>query len=313
MRILVIGPTQLTKACLQALIADGKDEIAGVFALSDNEAAKKARAVLFEDVCGPNGIPLYKVDDINSHDSVRKMRELKPDVIFQLGWSQIFSREIIRLAPKGCIGVHASLLPRNRGGASLNWALIKGERKWGVSLFYMSEKVDSGDLIGQCGFDVEERDDIRTLHDKSDLASAQLLLKYLPAIRENKVKPMKVDYRNASYLKRRKPEDGIVDWNLGSREIYDWVRGQTHPFPGSFTFWKGRKLFIWKALPYGGSESKGKNGEILGILGKKGIVVKAAGSSVLLERIQLENEPEMWADDFAEFYGLKAGETFSSK
>lgn len=307
MKIAIIGPTLLTRKCLEALIRRG-EEIAAVYTLDDSLALGKSRFSIMDDIAEKNNIAIYKVKDINSPDVVRQIREINPDVIFELGWSQIISREILRIPKSGCIGVHASLLPKNRGAASLNWALIRGDKKTGVTLFYLAERPDDGDIIAQKEFDIDNRDDIATLHYKSDDASAQLLLENIDAIRNGTARRIKQDPKEVTYTTRRKPEDGVIDWRKTSKEIYNWIRGQTHPFPGAFTHWKGKKLYVWQSEIL--DHSHGEPGEIVDIGKKKGIVAAAGEGSLLLKRVQLEGGAEMRADDFADRYGIKKGERF---
>ena len=309
MRIAVIGPTLLTKRCLIELLKQKKDRITALFTLDDSSAKKKCRSVRFDDICSKYKIPLYKVSDINDKKAVEIIRKLSPDVIFELGWSQIITKEILQIPKKGCIGVHASLLPKNRGGASLNWALIKGAKKWGVTLYYLDEDIDKGKIIDQESFSITMKDDIKTVHDKSDMASAELLTRNLDAIRNSTVKPTAQDSKKADYLPRRSPEDGIIDWNKTSLELYNWVRALTHPFPGAFTLYKNKKLFIWKSsLPDKTEKAKpGQPGQIASI-DREGILVKTKDKSILLKQLQFENSIELGAYDFAKKYKIRIGD-----
>ena len=308
MRIIIIGPTLLTRHCLEFIIRDGRDKVEAVYTLDNTFALTKSRFAIMDDITKENGINLYKVSNINDISVVNQIKDFQPDVIFELGWSQIISPQILQIPKKGCIGVHASLLPKNRGAASLNWALIKGEKKTGVTLFYLAEKPDDGDMIAQKEFDIDERDDIETLHAKSDIASAELLMENMDAIRNDIVKRIRQDPDRVTYTPRRKPGDGVVDWSKSSLELYNWIRAQTHPFPGAFTLWKNKKLYIWKAK-ISDYKSDSKPGEISTIKNNEGIFVNTYGNMLLLERIQLDGGVEMWADDLAKKYNLQNGDT----
>ncbi len=311
MRIAIIGPTLLTKICLTGLLKQKKDEIVALFTLDDSLAKKKCRSVRFDDICSKYKVPLYKVKDINDEKAIGLMKRLSPDVIFELGWSQIISNEILQIPKKGCIGIHASLLPKNRGGASLNWALIKGAKKWGVTLYYLDEDIDKGKIIDQELFSITMDDDIKTVHDKSDMASAGLLIRNLDDIRNDTVKPTTQDNKKANYLPRRSPEDGIIDWNKTSLELYNWIRALTHPFPGAFTPHQGKKLFIWKSfLPDKKENAKpGRPGQVIDVK-REGVLVRTKDSSLLLKQLQFENSAELGAYDFAKKYKIKAGDIF---
>ncbi|HLC77313.1 MAG TPA: methionyl-tRNA formyltransferase [archaeon] len=307
MRIIIIGPTLLTRHCLEAIITEGKDEILAVYVLDDTFAWVKSRFAIMDDTAQKNNINLYKVSNINDRSVIDQIKKFQPDVILELGWSQIISPEILLIPKKGCIGVHASLLPKNRGAASLNWALIKGEKKTGVTLFYLAERPDDGDIIAQKEFAADERDDIETLHAKSDLASVELLMENMGAIRNDTVKRIPQDMKQVTYTPRRKPEDGVISWTRPSIEIYNWVRAQSHPFPGSFTFWKNKKLYVWR-VKISEYKSVSRPGEISMIKNKQGVLVNTTDNMILLERVQFDNGIEMWADELARKYNLQDGD-----
>ena len=309
MKIVIIGPTLLTRKCVEALIRRGEN-IFAIYTLDDSMAWEKSRFAIMDDIAEKHGIKLFKVKDINSAEVISQLRNIQPDVIFELGWSQIISKDMLGIPRKGCIGVHASLLPKNRGAASLNWALIRGDKKTGVTLFYLEEKPDDGDIIAQKEFDVDDRDDISTLHAKSDIASAELLIENIDAIRNDTVKRLKQNLAETSTTQRRRPEDGVIKWDSTAKELYNWVRAQTHPFPGAFTFWKGKRFYIWQSeISDGAYDAKtGQAGEVLKIEHKKGILVKACEGAILVKRAQLADGAEMWADDLAQKHGIRNGD-----
>jgi len=246
-KIAIIGPTLLAKKGLKGILEDGKDEVVGVFTLDDESMKKKARSVYFEEICTEYNVPLFKTDDINSPDTVKLMQNISPDVIFELGHSQIIKSDILSIPSKGVIGIHASILPKNRGGASLNWAIIKGEKDWGVSLYYLTEHVDDGKVIDQEGFKIEYEDDIVSAHAKADDVSVRLVLRNLKNIREDFVHCITQDLTQVSYTKRRTPEDGLIDWEKSAEELYNWIRALTKPFPGAFTYIGKDKVTILKS------------------------------------------------------------------
>ena len=309
MKIVIIGPTLLTRKCVEALIRRG-EKIFAIYTLDDSMAWEKSRFAIMDDIAEKHGIKLFKVKDINSAEVISQLRNIQPDVIFELGWSQIISKDMLGIPRKGCIGVHASLLPKNRGAASLNWALIRGEKKTGVTLFYLAEQPADGDIIAQKEFGVDDRDDISTLHAKSDIASAELLIENIDAIRNDTVKRLKQNLAETSTTQRRRPEDGVIKWDSTAKELYNWVRAQTHPFPGAFTFWKGKRFYIWQSeISDGAYDAKtGQAGEVLKIEHKKGILVKACEGAILVKRAQLADGAEMWADDLAQKHGIRNGD-----
>jgi methionyl-tRNA formyltransferase len=144
-------------------------------------------------------------------------------------------------------GIHASLLPKYRGGAPLVWAIINGEKTTGVSLFYFDQGVDTGDVIAQKKIEISDTDDIRTVYEKATLAAVDVLRESLPLIREGQAPRIPQDHANATIFPQRKPEDGLIDWTRTPDEIRNFIRAQTRPYPGAFTVLEGKKVTIWDA------------------------------------------------------------------
>jgi methionyl-tRNA formyltransferase len=191
---------------------------------------------------------LYVTGKMSDSEYQKAVRELQPDIIIVAGWYYMLPRSLRELAPRGAAGLHASLLPKYRGGAPLVWATIKGETKTGVSFFYFADGVDEGDIIGQAGFDIAFQDDIADLVYKAAQASVDLIRQYVPLLATGNAPRVPQDHSQATLVPQRQPEDGIIDWwNLSARQVYDWVRAQTRPYPGAFTFLSEEKVTIWKA------------------------------------------------------------------
>jgi len=194
-----------------------------------------------------NDVPIYVTDKMNDKTSVCTVQKWNPDLIVVSGWYHIIKKEILEIPPKGVIGLHSSLLPRYRGGAPLVWQLINGETKAGITLFYMDVGTDTGDIIGQKEVLIEENDDIGTLYKKVGEKGIILLREYIPQIANNcapRKKQMEIEkYR---VYPQRKKEDGRIDWSKSPVNIYNFVRAQTKPYPGAFSFYRGHQVFLWK-------------------------------------------------------------------
>jgi methionyl-tRNA formyltransferase len=156
-------------------------------------------------------------------------------------------KKILNIAGKGAAGIHASMLPKGRGNAPLVWALINGESATGITFFYFSDGVDDGDIIGQREILIIEDETIKTLLDKVETESKSLLLECIPLIAENKIKAWAQDDSAATYYPKRTPDDGLIDWNMSSKEISRFIRAQTKPYPGAFTIIENKKVIIWDA------------------------------------------------------------------
>ncbi len=308
MRIAVIGCTKSTKRFVEEIVKSPELEIIGIFTLKDEDASKKSRFTPMDGLAKSNNISLYKVDKINDPKTAALMRKLNPDLILESGWSQIIPEEILRMPKKGCIGIHNSYLPKNQGAASINWALIRGEKRWGVTLFYLEEKIDDGDIIDQREYNIDDKDDVNALFDKADALAAEMLRKNLPLIKEGNAPRKKQDKKEATYLPKRKPEDGRIDWGKTNIEIYNLVRALTKPYPGAFTFYGGKKAFIWESEKINGDF--GKPGTIVKIAEGKGIVVGTGKGSLLIKKAQFEDGAELSADNLAKKYNLRESDKF---
>ena len=276
-----------------------KDEI-HVFTLDSNHSGRSGY-VPFDDLEGK--CKLYKIEpkDDSWHN---KIKNLNPEVIFVIGWSFIIPQEIISAAKHGAIGQHPTLLPKHRGNAPIPWTLINGLTRTGVSLFYLTDEADAGDIVAQSEIEVLFEDDAASLYNKMIETTKKLFVETLDKIENNSLEPWAQDAEKASKWPKRKPEDGIIDWDVASINIYNWIRGLTHPYPGAFTFLENKKIFIWKSSP-GPDASSGKPGEIMDTASK--ILVKAGDGSVYLEKLQIEGEEELSAEDFVKKYGLVKG------
>jgi methionyl-tRNA formyltransferase len=176
-----------------------------------------------------------------------KIKSFSPDLILAAGWYFMIPASIRSFANLGCLGIHASLLPKYAGGAPLVWALINGEKKAGVSLFYLDRGVDTGDIAAQRRITITSADDIDTLYKKVTVASKKMLVKALPKIKNGTIKRSKQNLRLRTVYPQRNPDDGLIDWAQSSEEIRNFIRAQTRPYPGAFCYTDSRKLKIWKA------------------------------------------------------------------
>jgi len=184
LRVIFIGVVNVGWHCLKALL-EAKANVVGIFT-ADKQKMVEISGMHpdyfseFDDLAQEWGVPLYKVDNVSVPLDVEKMKGLKPDLIFCIGWPQIVRKEILQPPPCGCIGIHPTLLPERRGGAPINWCLIDGLSKSGVTLFYFDEGIDSGDIIAQQEFELTLEDTAKTVLDKVNSISMQLIQTYYP-------------------------------------------------------------------------------------------------------------------------------------
>ena len=154
---------------------------------------------------------------------------------------------ILKLAKKGAMGIHGSLLPKYRGNAPFVWAMINGEKETGVSLFYFEKGIDEGDIVARKEFPIEENETIKDVLEKARTASVDILLEYLPMIANGTAPKIPQDHSQATIFPKRTPEDGLIDWSWNAKRIKDFIRAQTKPYPGAFTIINNKKIVLWDA------------------------------------------------------------------
>ncbi|WP_283125844.1 bifunctional UDP-4-amino-4-deoxy-L-arabinose formyltransferase/UDP-glucuronic acid oxidase ArnA [Providencia stuartii] len=192
-------------------------------------------------------LPVYAPENVNHPLWIERIRELKPDVIFSFYYRDMLSEELLALAPKGAFNLHGSLLPKYRGRAPINWALLNGEHETGVTLHKMVAKADAGEIVAQEKVAITDTDTALTLHAKVREAAEVLLDKTLPLIEAGNYQTTAQDESQASYFGRRTAEDGLIDWSRSATEINCLIRAVTEPYPGAFTYLGARKMIIWRA------------------------------------------------------------------
>lgn len=189
-------------------------------------------------------VPVHVAADRD--DAERMVLEYAPRIAFCVSWYWFVRRRVLESVPLGFLGVHFSLLPRYRGGSPLVWAMINGERESGVSLFTLASRMDEGEIWGQRAFPIGDDEYIGDVLARAEEASIGLLRQSFPSIWSGRLKPSP-QTGDPTVFPMRRPEDGRIEWNRPSRDVFNFIRAQSHPYPGAFTVVEGRKLRIWRA------------------------------------------------------------------
>ncbi|HEY3279489.1 MAG TPA: methionyl-tRNA formyltransferase [Gemmatimonadales bacterium] len=264
MRLGWVGCHQEGIPALTGLVEAGAAPVA-VLTLRPDLAANRSGAVDYAPLCTRLGLPLHHVASINDEATVQLLRGLRLDVLFVIGWSQILRAPALGAARLGTVGTHASLLPKNRGSAPVNWALIRGEPVTGNSLIWLAEDVDAGDLIDQTEFPITPYDTCASLYERVAASNREMILRALPRLAAGE-RPGTPQRRNGEpVLPRRRPQDGRIDWTATSAQVYDFVRALTRPYPGAFSWLDGQRWTVWRVarLPAAAS-ARATPGAILG-------------------------------------------------
>lgn len=218
----------------------------------------------------------------HADDYVDAFNRWKPDILLVLGWYYLLPQSVLNYAPLGTVAIHASLLPRYRGMAPIPWAIINGEHKTGVTLFYLDNTMDGGDIIAQSPVIIGDADDCAIVYTNATEKSIELLSQYLPLLANKSAPRIKQNNSHATQFPRRRPEDGLIDWSQSATRIYDFIRAQTRPYPGAFTWLQGRKITIWQGMAVEPVGEKPLPGQIIRRNGFTEIVT-ANGSIRLLD------------------------------
>lgn len=244
MRVVFLGSQEIGAACLEVVLRQGHEIVGvGTFEREAHESWTDDVARLARE----RNLPRLRGRRFKTPDAVNELRAARPDILFAIGWRWILTPEVLAIPPKGCLGIHGSLLPRLRGFAPVNWALLGDEPETGPTLFYFDDGMDTGDVVGQRPFALSDADDAATVRARVAAESVALLEAMLPRLAEGSAPRMKQDHSKATYGERRRPEDGVIDWSGEPRRVFNFVRGLTRPYPGASSELDGVRWTIWKA------------------------------------------------------------------
>lgn len=317
MRILFMGTPEFAVPSLKMILEEGHEVIAVITQPDRPKGRKKlltpSAVKLFALL---QGIPVLQPLKLRDVGSVGEIINLHPDLIVTAAYGQILPRAVLQAPPFGCINVHGSLLPKYRGGAPIQRSIINGEKVTGVTIMYMAEGLDTGDMISQVEIEITETDTSGTMFDKLSRAGAQLIKETLPIIFAYGAIPIPQNPMEATYAPNLSREDERVDWNRSSKEIYNQVRG-LNPWPGSYTLWNNEVLKIWSCRKDDvGQADFLKDSSVAGHSSQPGTVVQsspegiqvAAGSGTIwLGVIQPAGKKAMDIDQFNRGSGLSVG------
>lgn len=242
MRILFVGSKDRGALCLAALVEAGLNVI-GVIAPPDNDP-NAFWSMSVGDAAVEIGLSCHIMEDINKAPDF--VSHFSPDLIVLCGYGKVVGRHILDIPARGTINLHAGKLPDYRGGSPMNWALINGEEQGTCTIHYATEKVDAGPILVEHPFPIFEHDTIEDVRQRTLDIFPDLLVYTIAKLDDLHTKP--VDITEGTYWASRKPQDGRIDWqHMTAKQVYDFVRALTHPYPGAFTFLDGEKLYVWKA------------------------------------------------------------------
>ena len=302
-RVLFVACTNVGKGMIEEIMNNEnitKTEIVGVVNINPVLGVSKANYFDYIDVTSKYNIPLFYCNNINDPECIEWIRDKNPDLIIQTGWSQYFKSEILSLPKYGCIGEHPAPLPRGRGAACVNWAIITGEKEWGDTFFQMVAKYDEGKMYAQGFFKIEEYDNVKTIYDKVAATSRKIIAKHIDDWSNGILNGVTQNDENATNYHRRTPDMGQFDFSvMPALECHNFVRGQTHPYPGAFILHDGKKLTIL-ASKFINLKSNSEPGSILKNDENDGSVDFVCSDRKILRvfRVETDRAMECWASDY---------------
>src|ERR1700674_5831960 len=287
-RCVLFAYHELGYACMEALLKMGAP-IAALFTHRD-DSHEEIWWRSCAELAAEHGVRVHIDESVEAVAAA--IGALKPSIIYSFSYRHLIPESVLELASQGAFNLHPSLLPAYRGRAPVNWVLVNGERETGVTLHHMVARADAGDIVGQRAGAIDDSDDALTLYRKLVPLGVELVEDLHPKIVAGNPPRRKVDISKGSYLGRRKPEDGRIDWRWPARRIFNLVRAVTHPYPGAFCFASGRKLLVWEASIGTEAARRGAPGEIVGETAGGAIEIAAGEGSVIVKRAQFEGGAE---------------------
>lgn len=294
-----MGTPDFSTKVLEMLIA--KEDVIAVVTQPDRPVGRKRVMTPppVKEVALQNGIEVYQPEKISQSEDLQTLIDLKPDLIVTAAFGQILPKALLDAPRLGAINVHASLLPKYRGGAPIHQAIIDGEKETGVTIMYMAPKLDAGDIISQQAIDIEANDDVGSMHDKLSFLGADLLAKTLPEIINGTNDRIEQNEDEATFASNISREDERIDWSESAQDIYNHIRGLS-PWPVAYTKLDDKNMKLYKAHIVEGKA--GKPGEIIETTKKAIIVGTGSSDAIALTDIQLSGKKRMPTANFLSGY-----------
>lgn len=307
MRIMFMGTPEISAICLKRLLADGRE----VCAVVTREDKPRGRGNVMtptetKTLALERNIPVYTPKTLRDEEFLSLLENINPDIIVVVAYGKILPSEVINYPKFGCVNLHVSLLPKYRGAAPMQRAIMEGESETGVTVMYMDEGLDTGDIIAVSKLKIEDDDNFESIHDKSADIGSVLLSETVGKIEEGNITRTKQDDSLATYASKVEKADCKLDFTLSAKKLDFIIRGVT-PMPGAFAYLNGKMLKINKAKPI---SAKGAPGEVVALdgAGEGSITVACGEGALLITRVIPEGKGKMSAGDFVRGRKIQLGD-----
>ncbi len=307
MKVLFMGTPDFAAVALEKLIASDH-ELLGVVTQPDKQKGRGHELSIspVKEIALKNGIPVYQPSkvkkDVEFHDMVKAM---EPEVIVVAAFGQILPKTFLEIPPYGCINIHGSLLPKYRGAAPIQYSILDGESETGITIMYMDEGIDTGDMILQESLPIAENETGGSLFDKMAHLGADLLLKALDQVVAGTAVRIPQDNEKATYVKVLSKEMGLLDFSQPAVKLERMIRG-FNPWPSAYTYLEGKTLKLWLAGVEPLTDSPVEPGQIIE-LRKDSMVVATGKDALVIKELQLEGKKRMTTDAFLRGYQVTCG------
>lgn len=307
-KVVFFGTPEIARAPLAALAKSDFAKVIAVVSQPDRPSGRdlKLLPTPVKALATELGIPVLQPERAKNPEFVVEFRSLKPDVAVVMAYGQILPKALLEIPPHGCVNIHTSILPKYRGAAPIQWAILNGDAETGVTLMKMDEGMDTGPIIAIERTPIAEDDNAQTVHDRLGEMGAWLLVEKLPAYLDGTLQP-RPQPEGATHARKITKEDGRLDWSEPARALWNRVRALT-PWPGTFTYVEAEQkpylLKVWKAEVVEGS---GEPGKVLAV-GKDGIVVGTGQGALRLLEVQREGGRRLAVRDFLAGNPVKVGQ-----
>ncbi len=294
MRVVFMGTPDIAATCLKKIIADGF-EVVGVYTQPDRPKGRGMKMLPspVKEVALANNIPVFQPENFREEESVEQLRSLRPDICAVVAYGRILPQKVLDVPTFGCINIHASVLPRYRGSAPYQWAVLDGLKETGVTAMYLCREMDAGDIIDVSRTPIGENETAGELLDRLAVLGADLLSKTLTRFAKGKVEGVRQNEAEVCYAPMLDKSICPIDWSKTARQVHDHVRG-LHPWPVATMELQGRKFKVHATRI---AEGSGKPGEILGLT-KTGLKIACGEGAVEVISLQAEGGKRMAAPDY---------------
>ncbi|MTB65028.1 methionyl-tRNA formyltransferase [Streptococcus sp. zg-86] len=307
-KLIFMGTPEFSSIVLKGLLADSQYEILAVVTQPDRAVGRKKeiRVTPVKEVALAHNLPVYQPEKLSGSPELDALMSLGADGIVTAAFGQFLPTKLLN-SVHFAVNVHASLLPKYRGGAPIHYALINGDSEAGVTLIEMVKEMDAGDMIAKHAIPITDEDNVGTLFEKLAVVGRDLLLENLPAYVAGELKPKAQDPSQVTFSPNISPEEERLDWTKTNRQVFNHIRGM-YPWPVTHTLLKGERFKIYEATL---AEGSGKPGEIIA-LSKKELLVATGQGAIALKTVQPAGKPRMGIADFLNGFGrqLAVGDRF---